>query len=317
MKSERMKNLKKLISIFLAVIMIITATGLISLAATEQDKPFENSEYFTIGDYQIHYRKFEVDNAKGQVFLIHGFGLSTYSFENMILQLNNAGYSCVAADIPSFGYSTRETFDMELMSREDLMFSLMTSLNDDDWILAGHSMGGGIALNMATMFKDSGKISSLILFCPATMNGIPGFAKDMMASSTVATACEIFFRIGTRFNSIFKLMLLFSVNDSDFCENYDIIKISQPLQIKGTGKSICVSSAHANETDFSTVSQLEIPTLLFTAENDNVVTDTSDIYNSLEKTGKLTYYEVKGGGHMAHENKAPEMAEVIVEFLEK
>lgn len=309
--------MKKLTSILLAVILLITATGLISLAANDPNKPFENSEYFTIGDYQIHYRQFEVDNAKGQIFLIHGFGLSTYSFENMIFQLNDAGYSCVAADIPSFGYSTRETCDMELMSREDLMFSLMTSLNDDDWILVGHSMGGGIALNMATMFKGSKKISSLILFCPATMNGIPDFAKNMMASTAVATACETFFRIGTKFNSIFKLMLLFSVNDNDFCVNYDISKISRPLQIKGTGKSICISSSHANETDFSAVSQLEIPTLLFTAENDNVVTNTSDIYNSLEKTGKLTYYEVKDGGHMAHENKAPEMAEVIVEFLER
>ncbi len=309
--------IKKITAVLLSVLILISATGMISFAADEAEKPFENSEYYTIGDYSIHYRQFPVENAKGQIFMIHGFGLSTYTFEFIIAELNALGYSCVAADVPSFGYSTRENFNMELMSREELMYSLMTSLSDDSWILAGHSMGGGIALNMATLYEAESKINSLVLFCPAAMNGIPAFAKDMMSSTIVATACEIFFRIGTRFTFPFKMLLDMSVVDDEFCKDYDLSKISDPLKIKGTGRSIAISSANATETDFNAVAELDIPSLLFTAENDNVVTDTSDIKNALEATGKLTHYEVKGGGHMAHENKAAEMADVIGEFLGK
>ena len=307
--------MKKITAILLSVLMVISAFGIISFAADEADKPFENSEFFEIGDYSIHYRQFPVDNAKGQIFMIHGFGLSTYTFEFIIPELNKMGYSCVAADIPSFGYSTREDFSTKQISREELMYSLMTSLNDDSWILAGHSMGGGVALNMATLYEADETIESLVLFCPAAMNGIPVFAKDMMKSTVMATACEVFFHIGTRFTFPFRMLLEMSVMDEEFCKDYDLSKISDPLKIKGTGRSIAVSSANAMETDFSAVAELEIPSLLFTAEKDMVVTDMTDIRTALEATGKLTQYEVIGGGHMAHENRAAEMAEVIGEFL--
>ena len=307
--------MKKITAILLSVLMLISAFGIASFAADEADKPFVNSEFYEIGDYSIHYRQFPVDNAKGQIFMIHGFGLSTYTFEFIIAELNTMGYTCVAADVPSFGYSTREDFSTKQMSREELMYSLMTSLNDDSWILAGHSMGGGIALNMATLYEDEGRIESLVLFCPAAMNGIPAFAKEMMNSTLMATACEVFFRIGTRFTFPFKMLLDMSVVDEEFCKDYDLSKISDPLKLKGTGRSIAISSANAMETDFDAVAKLEIPSLLFTAEKDMVVTDMTDIRTALEATGKLTHYEVMGGGHMAHENKAAEMAGVIGEFL--
>lgn len=306
---------KKITAVILSVLMLISVFGVASFAADEADKPFENSEFYEIGDYSIHYRQFPVDNAKGQIFMIHGFGLSTYTFEFIIAELNAMGYTCVAADVPSFGYSTREDFSTKQMAREELMYSLMTSLSDESWILAGHSMGGGIALNMATLYEDEGRIDSLVLFCPAAMNGIPAFAKDMMSSTLMATACEVFFRIGTRFTFPFKMLLDMSVVDEEFCKDYDLSKISDPLKLKGTGRSIAISSANAMETDFDAVAKLEIPSLLFTAEKDMVVTDMTDIRTSLEATGKLTHYEVIGGGHMAHENRAAEMAGVIGEFL--
>ena len=306
---------KKITAVILSVLMLISVFGVASFAADEADKPFENSEFYEIGDYSIHYRQFPVNNAKGQIFMIHGFGLSTYTFEFIIAELNAMGYTCVAADVPSFGYSTREDISTKQMAREELMYSLMTSLSDDSWILAGHSMGGGIALNMATLYEDTGMIDSLVLFCPAAMNGIPAFAKGMMSSTLMATACEVFFRIGTRFTFPFKMLLDMSVVDEEFCKDYDLSKISDPLKLKGTGRSIAISSANAMETDFDAVAKLGIPSLLFTAEKDMVVTDMTDIRTSLEATGKLTHYEVIGGGHMAHENRAAEMAGVIGEFL--
>lgn len=309
--------MKKITAILLSVLMIISAVGMISFAAGEAEKPFENSEFYTMGDYSIHYRQFPVDNAKGQIFMIHGFGLSTYTFEFIIPELNAMGYTCVAADVPSFGYSTRETFETDFKSREELMYSLMTSLNDDSWILSGHSMGGGIALNMATIYEDEGKIESLVLFCPAAMNGMPQTSINGLGSRLMATAYEIFFQIGTLFKFPFVYLLDISVVDDEFCEGYDVDQIRKPLRIKGTGRSISVSTSHATVTDFEAVAELEIPSLLFTAEFDNVVTDTSDIANALGATGKLTSYEVKGGGHMAHENKAAEMAGVMGEFLGK
>ena len=66
------------------------------------------------------------------------------------------GYECVAADLPDFGYSTREAPGIQVIEREELIISLMNELApDEEWILAGHSMGGGVAVNIAASRPDS------------------------------------------------------------------------------------------------------------------------------------------------------------------
>ncbi len=307
-----MKMLKKFTSVFLAVLMLLASLSVFGLAAEKTEKPFENSEFYTFGDYTLHYRVFDVENAKDQIFLLHGFGLSTSTFDYLVEELNRMGYRCVCADFPSFGYSSRERYSTEYISREDLMYSLMTSLNSDPWILAGHSMGGGVALNIAAEHCNEGKISSLVLFCPAAMESKPEFAKKLMASPFMAEAMETVFRIFSHVKPIFKAMLKALVVDDEFCKSYNLDKIQKPLEIDGTGRGICIGSAKAKGMDANLVSKISIPVLMFTAEKDNIVKDFTAIKNALGE--KATYYTVSGGGHMAHENKAAEIAGVIDKF---
>lgn len=309
-----MKRFRKAVAAILAMLMLASAFSLSGFAA-DTEKPFENSEFYTIGEYKIHYRVFDVENAKGQFFLLHGFGLSTSSFDYIVSELNNMGYRCVCADFPSFGYSSRETYTTEYISREDIMYSLMTELSNEPWILAGHSMGGGVALNIAAEHCNEGKIGSLVLFCPAPMSAVPDVAKKMMSSHIMAETMEVIFRVFSHVKFIFNIMLATSVVDSEFCKDYDLCKIQDPLKIAGTGRGICIGSAQAKGMDAELVSKISIPVLMFTAEKDNVVKDFTEVKGALGD--KATYYEVAGGGHMAHENKAAEMAGVIGEFLAK
>ena len=97
---------KKLCALLLVVSMLFTiaATGLAADA-----KPFEDSEFFEIGDYSIHYRfKPATGEFKGRFVLIHGLMSSTTAWEAFAEIMTAEGYDCLLVDLPNFGYSTRK-----------------------------------------------------------------------------------------------------------------------------------------------------------------------------------------------------------------
>lgn len=72
--------------------------------------PFENSKYFTYGDYKIHYRVDEAHGKeKGKMFMIHGFGCATTFYDELCDEYVRRGMRCVRVDLPDFGFSTRES----------------------------------------------------------------------------------------------------------------------------------------------------------------------------------------------------------------
>ena len=99
-------RLKKLIAVICAVMMVIP---FIFTATAAYEAPFDNSFYYTEGEYTLHYRIFKAENEKAKILMVHGFGCSTSTWEPVAKELVDDGYTCVLVDLPGFGYSTRET----------------------------------------------------------------------------------------------------------------------------------------------------------------------------------------------------------------
>ena len=117
--------MKKLLSGLLLVAMILSLS-VAAFAVPIPEKPYENSSFFKYKDYTLHYRVYDGDSAdERQIMLIHGFCLSTASLEGVAEEYMAAGYDVVTVDAPNFGYSTRETDDMELLDREEIIHALM------------------------------------------------------------------------------------------------------------------------------------------------------------------------------------------------
>jgi len=106
----------------------------------------------------IHY----VDEGQGPpLVLIHGLGGSICNFRYNIPVLSQH-LRVVAPDLKGFGYSERPaTGDYSLTAQARLVAELMDRLGIPRAAVLGHSMGGAIALRLATIWPE--KVDRLIL----------------------------------------------------------------------------------------------------------------------------------------------------------
>ncbi len=305
--------MKKLISVLLCISVL---SGIFSLTvfAGKDYKPYENSEYFTKGDYDIHYRVFPAKGEqKGRIMMLHGFMCSTFSWRNMIENLTAGGYECVAADLPDFGYSTRETPETRVIEREELIISLMNELAPgEEWILAGHSMGGGVAVNIAERIP----LKALMLYCPCAQNEFPAAAEPIVKSAPMKGFMNAFFKYGTKLSLLVKLIIYAATADLGFSMNYEIEGVTAPVQFDGFGAGICEMMYNVIPTDLENAGKITCPVLLCQAEKDIIL----NAAQKAEMNGAFPGAEkhtLEGAGHQMIENRAAELSRITLEFLER
>ncbi len=303
--------MKKVLSAVLAILLIFTAVPFAFAVNTE--KPFENSAFHEVGDYKLHYRTYEAKGEeKNQILLIHGFCLSTATFEGLAEIYAENGYKTVLVDVPNFGYSSRETDDTELMDREDVIYSLMENLGGT-WIVGGHSMGGGLAINLATDHPET--VTGLVLFAPQTSfegkaSSSPFGTKPMQVMMEVVRTVILWFPLVIRY-----ALVAGSFSSMKFAKDYDITKITDPFTIKGTGAGIAIMSSHTRGSDLSKLKELKIPCVIVTADKDMVASAENlqeIIGNSPEGTKVVNFAE---GGHMMMEYNPVKAAEETLPIM--
>lgn len=300
--------MKKILALILTVVMLFAA-AIPAFAAYET--PFEDSKFFEYGDYSIHYRVFEAEDEEGQIFMIHGFALSSYCWTELAVRLQAEGYTCVLADLPDFGYSTRDTAGMEKLPREEIMHALMESLSDEPWYVAGHSMGGYVAQAIAEKYPED--VKNLLLYGTGGNDNSPEMAK-IMGNDIFVSVMGPLMQLMTRFDFLVRMFLSMGLNDEEYAANYDISKITEPLRIDGTGKGACYSFSLLPNTNYEAIKNGK-PVLFVNGSADSVIPDASK--NSIREVlpeGSVDAV-IEGGGHMFIENMADEAAEITLSFL--
>ena len=304
-----MKKMKKALALLLSLVF---AALMCAPAFAAMETPFDNSRFYETGDYSIHYRVFEAEAPKGQVFMIHGFALSSYCFVPLAERLQKAGYTCVVADLPDFGYSTRETEDTNKLPREDIMHDLMTSLSDEPWYVAGHSMGGYIAIAIAEKYPES--VKNLLLYGTSGNDGASDARLKAMTNPTFLKVMGKMMELMSRMKLLVRLLLLAASEDLSFTKDYDLYYITDPYTVSGTGVGAVINFSMLPKTDYEAFGALA-PVLYINAANDTVI--------SKQAIQKLRGYLPAGstditltsGGHLFIESRADITAEHTLAFL--
>ena len=113
---------------------------------------------------KMRYMDIGKDNKK-VVVLLHGKNFSGYYFETIMNELKTRGYRVIVPDQIGFGKSTKpEAYQYSFAQLATNTHELLKSINVDRYTVVGHSMGGMLAVHMATMFKA--EVSKLVLVNP-------------------------------------------------------------------------------------------------------------------------------------------------------
>jgi pimeloyl-ACP methyl ester carboxylesterase len=97
--------------------------------------------------------------------LIHGLGASKASWLPIVPQLARE-HRVLAVDLPGFGSSSKPRGRYDARWFADQMFGFLDAAGYDSAFLAGNSMGGRIAQEMAMMRPE--RVDAIACLCPAT-----------------------------------------------------------------------------------------------------------------------------------------------------
>jgi len=200
---------KKLISI-LVVIFVLAALAVVILPGVTSEETCSYKEavkrsakgrFVSVHGKPVHY----LEKGQGNpVILIHGYLHNTSAWKRNIDALADK-FKVYALDLWGFGYSARlkkPEYSFKLYG--DQVVGFMDALNIERASLAGHSMGGGVAVYTAAHYPD--RVDKIILVGPAVvphgetltikmyklpfigefLNAIPGHA---LLKQTLRTCC--------------------------------------------------------------------------------------------------------------------------------
>lgn len=120
------------------------------------------THYAELGNIEIGY----LDEGSGEevLILIHGLGSNAKGWIRNIPALSK-NYRVIALDLPGYGKSSKGYYDYSMAFYADILRHFMDELGIASAALAGHSMGGQIAMTAALAYPD--RVDRLVLISPA------------------------------------------------------------------------------------------------------------------------------------------------------
>ena len=142
-----------------------------------------NHKNLNLQNIDIAYLDNELNNEKCILF-IHGNSLNTNTFQNQFSDTQLNQYRLIAIDLPGHGDSATSTTPEETYSvpnYAELIVAFVSSLNLENVILVGHSLGGHIAIEASEQIKQC---NGLVIFGTPPI-GMPPAMGDMFLPNPV------------------------------------------------------------------------------------------------------------------------------------
>jgi len=181
--------MKKIILLIPVIILYISGC---SPYPDLQKIEFDELNYpFTVKNIQLNesLNLAYVDEGKGEqtIIFIHGLGSYLPAWKNNVEVLKN-NYRCIAIDLPGYGKSSKAIHEGTMDFYADVVKNLMDKLQIKSAVIAGHSMGGQIAIVMSLKYPDY--VSKLILVDPAGFETFNEGQKEWFRSVMTVTGVK-------------------------------------------------------------------------------------------------------------------------------
>jgi len=243
---------------------------------------------------KIHYIKH--GNGKIPVVLIHGNFVSARFFEPFLKRLPDK-YTAYCPDLPNFGFSDELPGDVTLDGYAKAVEAFVDALGLNNFILIGHSLGGGVVISYA--IKNQSKIKKLILIDSAPIN-------SMNISTESHTVLNIY-----RYNpQMIKSSLMFNAPmypDEQFFDRMaaDALRMAPKAFV---GNSVALSNYDYREQ----AKNLNIPVYVVYGDKDAIITS-EEMKRTAESFPNSRFILLKDIGH----SSIIESPDDIIKLLEE
>lgn len=155
------KTVAVILSLIAATILFFSVQSNLRESKTRYEAAPSTGRFVQAGDIELFIQEMGPEDGQAILF-IHGTAAWSGLWRETMTPLAEAGYRCIAIDIPPFGFSERpSTPSYGNADQARRIIALMDSLGIEHAMLFGHSFGGGATLETALMIPD--RIDALIL----------------------------------------------------------------------------------------------------------------------------------------------------------
>ena len=321
-----LKTLAAILGLLVAVILFFTLLATLRERQTRQEAAPTTGRFVPAGDVELFIQ--EMGPVDGQVILfIHGTAAWSGLWRETMTPLAEAGYRCIAIDIPPFGYSERPaTPSYGNADQAKRIVALMDALEIERAILLGHSFGGGATMETALTIPE--RIDALVL---ADVGGL-NLNLQPAPKTQSPSAIELF--LGTPFvrnpilsatatNPLFTKTLISAMVLDPADANPETIKILQePLVLEDATntlgdwlKSVLGPQEISLTSDPAKYQSLTMPTLIIWGDRDTVIPlQEGEYLQSILPNAELVL--MKDVNHIPHVEDQEKFIEIVLGFLD-
>lgn len=247
------------------------------------------------------------------LLLIHGAGGATHSFRNLI-PLLTGGYSVIVLDLPGQGFTKlgeRGRCGLEAMAQD--IAALCEQERWDPYAIIGHSAGAAIALRLMEIRPAKAVIG--INAAIGKFEGAAGWVFPILARFLAVTplVSQMFSKLVGTPRQVKRLLVSTGSHIDAAGQAQYLYLMRQPNHIGGT---LAMMSQWDVDALMQSLPHQTNPCLLITGSKDLAVPpDVSE--RAAAQRPDCRWLNVKGFGHLIHEEAAEAVSQLILSFLEE
>ncbi|HYM76096.1 MAG TPA: alpha/beta hydrolase [Candidatus Dormibacteraeota bacterium] len=256
------------------------------------------------------------DHGSGQpVVLIHGYPLSSASWERQVPALLDAGYRVIAYDRRGFGKSSQPTSGYNYDTFAEDLHHLVAHLGLQDFVLAGFSMGGGEVARYIGKYGSKGVSKAVIMggvppYLLKTQDNPEGVDSAVFEGIKKAVAADRY----AFFTAFFK---------NFYNTDVHLGKRVSEQAIQANWNTAAIASAHASLACVPTwgedfrkdVAKIDVPTLVIHGDSDRIVPFAAAGQRTAKLVPGAELVVIKDGPHNVAWTHAEEVNAALLRFL--
>jgi len=312
----------RIISLLIVAALIAAVLFSISLDTSFEDMTAlygdENSQFLNLpSGSQVHLR--DEGNPDGPpLIMLHGSNSSLQTWERWV-DLLGSDYRMISIDLPGHGLTGRTTRNS--YSRFDMVafvLEVATTMEIQQFDLAGNSMGGGVAWALARRYPA--RVNHLILLAPSGVGRVPQDPPLAFRIAENPATRPLLRWLAPRW--LFANGLHTSFVDDNFVSDDLIDRYWRLNRLPGNRLATMARFSLPDAPDLKDLEgAVDVPTLILWGENDQVLPYDhqrvlwdlrTKFAGGLETNAIVTFAET---GHLPHVERADETAAVAAHFL--